>query len=197
MAKQVVVKSIDKRFLVIPIVGDSALIMHRWDEKVKKQMLDKQMKKSVTKQSKDPEEQYNGSKYQLKNGQPAFPADAFKQAAVRGAKALGMVMIDAMGSFFVHGIYSKRDQRELVPINGEFEMREDMVKLANGVADIRYRAQITDWNAELNVEYNASVISDEQLVNMFNAAGFGVGVGEWRPGKKGWFGRFHVRIDGE
>ena len=42
--------------------------------------------------------------------------------------------------------------------------------------------------------YNENVLSMEQIVNLFNIAGFGAGVGEWRPGSKsgGSFGMFHV-----
>ena len=34
---------------IIKVVGDSALIMHKWSEKAKKEILDKQMKKAKTK----------------------------------------------------------------------------------------------------------------------------------------------------
>jgi hypothetical protein len=32
----------------------------------------------------------------------------------------------------------------------------------------------------------------EQIVNLFNIGGFACGVGEWRPGKDGSNGMFHV-----
>lgn len=37
----------------------------------------------------------------------------------------------------------------------------------------------------------------EQIVNLFNVAGFACGVGEWRPSKDGSFGTFHVESIGE
>ena len=45
----------------VKIVGLSPLIMHRWSEKARKEMLDKQMKKTVKKEAKSPEEQYEAS----------------------------------------------------------------------------------------------------------------------------------------
>ena len=39
--------------------------------------------------------------------------------------------------------------------------------------------------------------SVEQIVNLFNVAGFGIGVGEARPQKNGSWGMFHVATDGE
>jgi len=176
----------------IKIKGLSPLIMHRWSEKARKEMLDKQMKKTVKKEAKSPEEQYEASVYRLDDDRLGFPADAFKKAMIRGAKQIGLVMTDARTSFFVHGEYCTRDDRELVPVEGEVHPREDMVRLNGATADIRFRGQVVGWEAELNISYNSSITSFDQIVNMLHAAGYGVGVGEWRPEKDGTFGRFEV-----
>ena len=176
----------------ISIKGLSPLIMHRWSEKARKEMLDKQMKKTVKKEAKSPEEQYEASVYRMDDGRLGFPADAFKKAMIRGAKQIGLVMTDARTSFFVHGEYCTRDDRELVPIMGEIQPREDMVRLNGSTADIRFRGQVVTWSADLNISYNSSITSFDQIVNMLHAAGYGVGVGEWRPEKDGTFGRFEV-----
>ncbi len=185
-------KKLDIQKVVVKVRGMSPLIMHRWDEKTKREMLDKQMKKTVQKQPKDPVQQYEASVYKFEDGRLGFPADAFKKAMIRGAKQLGLVMTDMRTGFFVHGEYCSKDDRELVEISGEVSMREDMVRIGMGTADIRYRGQVPGWATDLTISYNASVVSFDQLVNMLNAAGYGVGVGEWRPEKDGMFGRFEV-----
>ena len=76
-------------------------------------------------------------------------------------------------------------------------MREDMVRVGMGTADIRYRPEFPKWRAEMTLRYNADAISLDQIVNIFNLAGFGVGVGEWRPERDGQFGMFHVATDAE
>ncbi len=181
----------------VKIKGLSPLIMHRWDEKAKQQMLDKQMKKTVKKEAKDPKAQYESSIYKLDDGRLGFPSDAFKAAMVRGAdllggKTIGMAMNRMRMGFFVHGEYGTKDDRDLVPISGKISMREDMVRLNGTTSDIRYRGQIQNWSAEIKISYNGSVVSFDQLVNMLNVAGYGVGVGEWRPERNGMFGRFEV-----
>jgi hypothetical protein len=190
-------KPMAKKTARVSIVGTSPLIMQRWSEKAKESMLAKQMKKVVVREAKDPEAQYESSKYILpdvgkKPGGPGFPAGNFKECCVRGGKALGMVMTDSRGAFFIKGVYSPRDGRMLVPIKGEWSMREDPVRLESGVADLRYRAQLVDWSATLEIEYIETAISIEQIINALNAGGFGCGVGEWRPQHKGEFGRFEV-----
>lgn len=177
---------IDIRHMTIDVVGDSPLISHKWSEKAKKQMLDKQMKKAKTaKEAKDPEQDYRESLYEHPDGGYGFPCVAFKAAAVSACRfSDGMKMTEARGAFHVDG--------ELAKIEGEPEMREDMVRVGMGTADIRYRGQFPTWRTTLLISYNASSISPEQIMNLMNLAGFGVGVGEWRPEKDGSYGRFHV-----
>ena len=81
---------------------------------------------------------------------------------------------------------------ELVEIVGEPTMREDMVRVGMGVADLRYRGEFKKWQCKIPLRYNANVLSLEQILNIFDTAGFSTGVGEWRPQKNGDYGMFHV-----
>jgi hypothetical protein len=180
-------KSIRIERINLEIEGDSALIVHAWSAKAKKEMLDKQMKKAKTaKDAKDPQRDYEEAFYRLPDGKPGFPTIAFKQAAVSagGRFSDGLKMTELRGAFFIDG--------ELAEIKGKPNMREDMVRVGMGTADIRYRPEFKTWKVTLPIKYNADKISLEQLVNLFNLAGFGVGVGEWRPEKDGQYGMFHV-----
>ena len=201
---------IDIRRMQLTVDGDSSLISHRWSEKARKEMLDKQMKKGKQqKEAKDPPADYASSVYiineqkgdraliaaQYRDGGQVgvgiedirfgFPAVAFKAAAVGACRfADGVKMTHARGAFHVDG--------ELIEIKGTPELREDMVRIGMGTADIRFRGEFKNWKATLNVRYNHAALSVEQIVNLFNTAGFGVGVGEWRPEKDGSYGMFHV-----
>lgn len=180
------IKRPDLRIIAIEIYGKTPLICHNWSEKTKKEMLGKQMGKPKVRSFKNPQADYEACLYPLPSGDGyGFPAIAFKASAVRAAKMFDITMVDARQMFFVYP-----DEGDLVRINGEPSPREDMVRLQGKTADIRYRAEFREWGATLNVEYNAGVLTDEQLVNLFYMAGFSVGVGEWRPEKNGAFGCF-------
>ena len=181
------IPKIDVRQMEITLIGDSPLICHRWSEKAKKEMLDKQMKKAKTaKTAKDPKADYESSLYPMPDGKTyGFPCVAYKAAAVGACRfSDGMKMTEARGAFHVVG--------ELAKIDGKPTMREDMVRVGMGTADIRFRGEFKEWKTQLLISFNASAISPEQIVNLFNLAGFGVGVGEWRPERDGSYGRFHV-----
>ena len=201
----ITIPALDIRTATVKIVGDSPLIMHKWSEKAKKEILDKQMKKAKSKghDAKDPFADFISSMYWL-DGEPenktpegfaealedgarfGFPSTAVKAAAVAAAYRAGITknMVSMNGAFHILG--------EFVEIHGEPVIREDMVKVGMGVADIRYRGEFPEWWSSFTVRYNAAVISLEQLINMVNMGGLAGGIGEWRAEKGGVYGSFHV-----
>jgi hypothetical protein len=91
MANDPIVKiqSLDLRTLRVPIIGTSPLIVHKFSEKAKKQMLDAQQGRKNIKQHKDPEADYLASFYKTKDGRYGFPVIAFKAATVSAARFFG------------------------------------------------------------------------------------------------------------
>jgi hypothetical protein len=176
----------------VTLIGDTPLIVHRWSEKAKKQMLDKQTKKaSAGREAKDPERDFRDSLYVLPDGRYGFPIIGFKAAAVTACTSIGsMTKVAARQAFHVDG--------EFAVIEGdEPTMREDMVRVGMGTADIRYRGEYRNWWTTIDIKYNANVLSAEQILNLMQTAGFAVGVGEWRPERDGQYGRFHVATAAE
>ena len=175
------------QMMTLELEGDSALICHAWSKKAKEEMLAKQMKKAKqAKEAKDPDRDYQESLYHLSDGGYGFPAVAFKSAAVDACSHIqGVTKVEARGAFHIIG--------DMIKIEGEPRMREDMVRIAMGTADIRYRGEFPVWSCTLQIRFNANVLSEEQIRNLFNVGGFAIGVGEWRPQKDGSFGMFHVK----
>lgn len=177
---------LDIQHIRLTLRGTSPLIVHRWSEKAKKQMLEKQMKAATKgKEAKNPQQDYEDSLYVLPDGSGyGFPTIAFKAAAVRAGTYCDMKMTHLRGAFHING--------ELAPITGSPRPRDDMVRVGMGTADIRFRGEFPEWTADLDITLNRRAVSVEELVNLFNIAGFAVGVGEWRPEKDGQYGRFEV-----
>ena len=180
------------REVSVPIIGISPLIVHAWSEKSKKMISDKQAGKAKNKKHeiRNPEEDYEQAKHKAVDGWDGFPAAGFKAAMIRGAKMIGMVMKDTQTAFFIK---ADCEETQLVKIHGESRMRTDMVRVGMGSSDIRYRPEYPDWYAELTIEFNAGILSLDQIHQLVKAAGYGCGVGEMRPEKgKFNYGRFKL-----
>lgn len=173
----------------VKVIGDTPLLIHRFGDKQKKQILDKQMQRANQgKGARDPEQEYEDAKY-IVDGQDCIKAAAFRSAMVSAARQIkGVTMAELKGRFQVKGITDPN----YVIINGsKAKMREDPVVI-NRNGELRYRPEYTKWNCELVIIYNKQVISKEQIFNLLNIAGFAVGVGDWRVECNGTNGMFHV-----
>lgn len=208
-AEVIEIKAINNKIVKIKIVGDTPLIVHAWSEKAKRMMLEAQMKTTKTKARdiRDPFDDFINSMYWLTE-KPESTEEAFAKAVKKGAKwgfPVGSIkmagnaaayrngwvknQMQLRGSYFLRTEYG--DMAEI--LNSKPIMREDMVRVGMGTADLRYRAEFRDWSMEMNLEYNADGdITLEQIINVINAGGYSVGIGEWRPEKDGDFGRYHV-----
>ncbi len=188
-APQLEIPALELRTLRLMLVGDSPLIVHAWSDKAKRAMLDKHMKKAKQpKAAKVPEDDYRDSFYFRPDGSYGFPAIGVKAAMVGAARFTDAKMTFMRGAFHI--------DEEMVPIIGKPRPREDMVRVGM-TTDIRYRPEFPDWRIPVAIKFNARAISEEQLANLLNVAGFAIGIGEWRPEKNGSFGRFHVGAEGE
>lgn len=184
--------------LKLHLKGISPLLTHRFSEKAKKEMRDKQQKKARNaKEAKDPHACFMEAKHLDKNGKDAVPVLAFKNAIVSAARyADDLKMTVLRGALFVHGDTRGENGEQLVTLNfADCIMREDTVRIGMGTTDLRYRPEYHDWSVDLVIEYNSSVLTPSQIVNLVNLAGFSVGICEWRPERDGQHGRFAVDMD--
>jgi hypothetical protein len=218
-AETIVIQPVEKVTAEITIIGDSNLIVHAWSEKAKREMLDAQQgkKSGKKKEYKNPVADFIRSMYWLdgtphipdgateeeaeqifndaiaKGARFGFPAVAIKKAAVSAAYRQGITKdkVSANGSFWLNGI----NDVEFVEIESDEPpvMREDMVRIGLGTADIRYRGEFRNWKCRCRISYlKGGVFSLENIISMINLGGFCCGLGEWRTEKGGISGAFHV-----
>lgn len=170
----------------IRLKGKTPLLVHCFSQKVVDEIENSQTGGAkVGKGSRDPEQEYQDSFYYMEDGTYGAPIMWFKSSVVNAANDAGIQMTKIRRAFHVIG-------NELTKLEGEPRMRRDMVRTATGVAMPRYRPEFLQWGVTIELIYNTGVISLEQLVNLFRIAGFGVGVGDWRPQRNGTFGTFEV-----
>lgn len=127
-----------------------------------------------------------------------FPVVGVKEAMASTAyRKFGLPKNSVYGSLFIHGEPSLADgvsSVECAEIIGGTMSRFDFVKNAGigRVADLRFRADFHEWVMRLEMEYEPSMISLDDIVNLLTSAGHSVGIGEYRVEKGGEWGRFEV-----
>lgn len=201
--EEIIIPAIKIKHIKIPIFGTTPLIVHRFSEKIQKGMLEKMEGKAKHKKPpKDPEQEYRDSLYWLDKsgnmilpkGDPAkhkfgfgFPSRGFKKAMVYACRGIeGVEMTQARNAFHIMKELTALLNHNLKTFAVPRKRTEPLrLPSGRGACDIRSRGEFLEWAAILEFEYNGNVITKEQLFNLVNVAGFGVGVGEDRPDKTG------------
>ena len=193
------------------IVGDSPLICHAWSQKAKLEMLEAQTGATrAAKPKRDPDQDFADSLYEMEPGSGVygFPITAVKKAILSCAhKDRGVPRSDVQSSLWLDAeivstrpaLAAARCDMPLVRIFGPPpEMREDMVRIGAGLrrtANLAYRAQIYPWAMRITGSVNPEVVPAHVVAFLVSQSGKGVGIGDWRNEKGGWFGSYHIIKD--
>ncbi len=122
----------------------------------------------------------------LKNNAPCITAfglkKSFGQAVVRNE-------IDKYATKFDNAINVVAD-KGLVPIAfSEYTIEEKLMSPVKGAPINVKLNHFSGWKANFRIDFTEHVYSLEQIVNIINLAGFGLGIGS---GRSSGFGRYHV-----
>lgn len=215
-AKVVEIPKLRVRQIEVEIVGMSPIIIHAWSAKAIEMMLNKQLgKPSSGRTKRDPLEDFKQACYYLPDKQGlAFTSASLKAAIVTAANDVGLKQTETRRAIHVCGELIKIDAPPLdekkytewdTKLKSELKwyhnlgcsMRQDLVRLESGVADLRFRPTFPVWSAKALLEYNEALMSPDQVISLTNCAGYGCGLCENRPSaptcKSGEYGRFRVR----
>jgi hypothetical protein len=192
------------------IIGTAPLIVHAFPQKARQMMLEKQMKVARGgRDARDPYAEFEAARYTLPNGRDGVPSVALKDAAVTACTSLAdITKVAARQAFRVRGhsmnsagcldgAFVRTSLVELIahpPV-----MREDVVRLSGigRTPEMRYRPEYWPWGVQFEIVFNEQVVSMSQIGTMLQAAGHGVGIGDYRPERDGDCGTFQVATSGE
>jgi hypothetical protein len=191
------IKPIEMDVINVHVLGITPLIMHR-------KSIEEEFKLLVGKQQKnlaeiaqtlkhDPLDEYRQSMYLNRDrDEPTlvhFPAGAFSQTISTACKH----MPGATQSQIASTVTVTSDQVNIygVPCLGMDPARNSGI---NRSADIRSRPYFVEWCCSFDIEFMPDMIGAAAVMNLLNAGGKFVGIGDWRPGKGkgGTKGRFMV-----
>lgn len=177
----------------VRIIGTTPLFQNRMANKAIHTLLVGGGKKSNAEKKEikhNPPEEYRNSAEQVRGGPTAL---GLRVVAVKGAMATaaletpGLTKTSVQRLIFMPG--------DTVPLYGTPQLRMDIVRSADvaKTPDVRTRAYLPKWGAEIEIQYVIPQLSARSVVNMLTNAGIIVGVGDYRQEKgKGAYGCFRV-----
>lgn len=180
------------------IIGETPLFQNRMSAKAKQQLLVGGRKKTKVERLEvkhNPLVEYRDSAEIMTSGPTALGLRVVAVKAAMATAALetpGLTKTSAQRLLFMPG--------DLVPLYGTPQLRMDVVRSAdiNKTPDVRTRAFLPRWGAEIEVQYIVPQLSVASVVTLLCNAGVLVGVGDFRQEKgKGAFGSFRVLGEGE
>lgn len=190
------------KIMEITIVGDSDLVLNKMNDVVSKQLTDARKDKAKTLDKPNEWEQiitsmhwFNGKPTDfskeglldaLQNNAPCLTAFGLKKSfgdcVVRNEIATYATKFNASCNVIAKG--------GLVPIKfTEHYIDEKLMSPKKGAPVLVRLNRFSGWSATFTLQYMESVYSAEQLVNIINLAGFGLGIGS---GRTSGYGRYHV-----
>ena len=176
----------------IAIKGLSPLVMHAWSEKAKRMVrMTPTERKKLPKEERTPEETAHECAYRCDDESFGLPIDAFKKAVTSAAHTDdGVAKTVIRKALFV----LPHDKSGNVPLVYDSEpiVTEDKVTVGRGATDLRYRLYFHDWSAVFTIDIDTTQLNVQDVVTLVQRAGYGVGIGDWRPQRDGDKGRFEV-----
>lgn len=204
MAKTEVIelKAIEPKVATIVIEGDGDLVLNKMNSVNKRDLIDKRKDKAKSMEKPNLWEQIitamhwrdgeptdlseEGLEDALVNNAPCISTfglkKSFDQAVVRYGVDTYATKFDAALNIIAKG--------NLAPIKfTEHTVDETLMSPKKGSPVLVHLNRFSGWMAEFTIQYVDSIYSLEQIVNIINLAGFGLGIGS---GRSSGYGRYHV-----
>lgn len=177
---------------VFTIIGTTPLLMH--STKGMSRQGESAQKMSAKKVPSAAEEAENNC-YRDEEGDLYVPAIFFRQAAVTAGK--GRKFGKNYATTLLKGGLMDPDRRAKLsdPSTGEilhsYGIDERPVVVSKARV-LRARPRFESWGADILLDYDEETLNPDMIADVLSVAGVRVGVGDYRPERGGWFGRFRV-----
>lgn len=195
-------KSIVTKRAKVLIVGDTDLVLNKMNDVTTRELVDKRKDKAKSTEKPNKWESiitsmnwYNGKPTDfseeglddaLKNNAPCISCfglkKSFGDAVVRNEIDKYKTKFDASVNVLGKG--------NLVPITfAEYNLDEKLMSPKKGSPVLVNLNRFSGWKAEIEISYVDNAYSLEQILNIINLAGFGLGIGS---GRSSGYGRYHI-----
>jgi len=177
----------------LALVGTTPFYFNAMSAKAQRTLLLGGAKKSASERKElkhNPEEEYRDSVYRMPDGETLL---GFPAPGVKGAMATAALETAGVTKTSVHRLIFLPEQK--IRMWGTPYLKMDVVRSAdmNRTPDVRTRAFMPRWVAEIEIAFVTPTLSLHSIVSLLSNAGVIVGIGDFRQEKgRGSFGTFAV-----
>lgn len=195
---------IHPKSIVVTIEGDGDLVLNKMNDVATRKLID-QRKDKATKLEKPNVWEEIITAMHWYNGKPSeFSEETLKQNLDPKVNAPCITAFGLKNSFQDAVVRNEIDKYStkfkagvniiakggLVPITfAEHIIDEKLMSPKKGAPVLVHLNRFTGWSADVHISMLDTVYSIEQVVNIINLAGFGIGIGS---GRTSGYGRYHV-----
>ncbi len=195
-------KPLGNKFMEVTIVGDGDLVLNKMNDVNAKILIDKRKDKAKDTAKPNVWEEIITAMHWYKGKPTDFSEEGLKTALKENAPCItDFGLKKSFGDAVVRNEIDKYKTKfdaavnlvsngGLVPIKfSEHYIDEKLMSPKKGSPVLVHLNRFSGWSATFTVSYMESVYSAEQIINIINLAGFGLGIGS---GRTSGFGRYHV-----
>lgn len=196
-------KPLNSRLMEVSIIGDSDLVLNKMNDVTARDLTDKRKDKAKSNEKPNVWESIITSMHWY-NGKPVdFSKEGLQKALKENAPCItDFGLKKSFADMVVRGEIDKYSTKfnanvnllnkgGLVPIKfAEHVIDEKLMSPKKGSPVLVHLNRFIGWSATFTVSYMETVFSAEQIINIINMAGFGIGIGS---GRSSGFGRYHVQ----
>lgn len=198
-------RPIEPRTVEITIMGDTDLVLNKMDDVTTRELTDERNDRAQSLEKPNPWERIITSLHWV-NGKPdEFSEETLKEnldpsvnapciTAFGLKKSFGEALtrnkISTYSTEFRATVNVLGEKDNLVPIRfTEYHLDEKLMSPQRGKPVLVKLNRFSGWTAKFRISFLENVYSLEQIVNVINLAGFGIGVGS---GRNSDYGRYHI-----
>lgn len=203
MAKQEIieVKPIEVKTAFITIEGDGDLVLNKMNDVVTRQLVDARKDKAKNLEKPNEWEEIITSMWWSKGKPTEYSQEGLMNAIKEGNRpcitGFGLkksfnnsIVRNEIAQYATKFDTSVNVVNDLVPIEfAEHFIDEKLMSPKKGAPVLVKLNRFTGWKATFQIRYTDNVYSLEQIVNIINLAGFGLGIGS---GRSSGYGRYHI-----
>ena len=200
--KSIELKPISPNITTVKIVGDTDLILNKMNDRTIRALTGERTGKGKSLESPNVWEEIITAMHWRDEKPTDFTEEGLKNALENNAPCLtAFGLYKSFGDAVVRNEIDKYATKfrasvniigkgNLIPIKfAEHYVDEKLMSPKKGSPVLVHMNRFSGWSAEITISYLETTYSLEQIINIINLAGFGLGIGS---GRTSGYGRYHV-----